>query len=118
MRIIVDENIPLITVNGLRELGHDVMDIRGTELEGIPDRELWNIVKKEGRLLITTDKGFMQNRYEKHHGILIIRLKQPNRSKINQKALKGITLFSEKEWPLKTVVMQDLFHSVWKNKTK
>lgn len=118
MRIIVDENIPLLAVNGLRDLGHDVMDIRGTEFEGISDRELWDIVKKEGRLLVTTDKGFIQNRREKNHGILIIRLKQPNRHKIHQKALKGISLFSEKEWPNKTVVMQDLFHSVWKNKAR
>ena len=118
MKIIVDENIPLMTANELRTLGHDVMDIRGTELEGISDEELLDIVLKEKRLLITTDKGFMQNRYEKHHGILIVRLKQPNRLKIHQKVLRGINLFTEKEWPLRTVVMQDLFHSSWKRKTK
>jgi uncharacterized protein with PIN domain len=118
VKITVDENIPLMTANELRTLGHDVMDIRGTELEGISDKELLDIVLKEKRLLITTDKGFMQNRYEKHHGILIVRLKQPNRLKIHQKVLRGINLFTEKEWPLRTVVMQDLFHSSWKRKTK
>jgi hypothetical protein len=30
MKILVDENIPLMTVDRLRELGRDVMDIRGT----------------------------------------------------------------------------------------
>jgi hypothetical protein len=30
MRILVDENIPRLTVDRLRELGHDVQDIRGT----------------------------------------------------------------------------------------
>jgi len=40
MRAIVDENIPLMTVNELRGLGHDVVDIRGTEHEGITDEEL------------------------------------------------------------------------------
>jgi predicted nuclease of predicted toxin-antitoxin system len=118
VRIIVDENIPLMTVNELRTLGHDVTDIRGTKFEGISDAELWDIVLKEKRLFITTDKGFIQNRYEKHRGVLIVRLKQPNRLKIHQKVLKGINLFTEKEWPLRTVVMQDLFHSAWKRKTK
>jgi predicted nuclease of predicted toxin-antitoxin system len=118
VRIFVDENIPLITVNELRLLGHDVMDIRGTKFEGISDEELWDIVLKEKRLLITTDKGFMRNRYEKHYGVLIIRLKQPNRLKIHQKVLKGISLFAEKEWPLRTAAMQDLFHSSWKRKKK
>ncbi|RJQ51685.1 MAG: hypothetical protein C4526_09575 [Nitrospiraceae bacterium] len=116
MKIFVDENIPLITVSELRLLGHDVMDIRGTKFEGISDEELWGNVLKEKRLLITTDKGFLQNRYEKHHGILIVRLKQPNRSKIHQKVLKGINLFKEKEWPMRTVIMQDSFHSAWKRK--
>jgi hypothetical protein len=30
MDILVDENIPLMTVASLREQGHDVVDIRGT----------------------------------------------------------------------------------------
>lgn len=118
MRIIVDENIPLMTANELRSLGHNVMDIRGTDLEGIDDEELWKIVLKEKRLLISTDKGFVRNRHEKHYGILIIRLKQPNRFKIHQKVMKGISLFNEKNWPRMTVVMQDIFHSTWKRKER
>lgn len=118
MRIVVDENIPLMTVNELRSLGHNVMDIRGTGLEGIDDEELWKIVLKEKRLLITTDKGFVQNRYEKHFGILIIRLKQPNRMKIHGKVMKGIELFNVKDWLRMAVVMQDVFHSTWKRKER
>lgn len=58
MRILVDENIPLMTVSELKRLGHDVQDIRGSTQEGLPDIELWELAKKEKRLLITTDKGF------------------------------------------------------------
>lgn len=107
-----------MTIQELLTLGHDVMDIRGTEHEGIIDKELWKIVQKEKRLLITTDKGFVLNRYEKHHGILIIRLKQPNRMKIHNKVMKGLSLFTEEEWPRMTVVMQDTFRSVWERKQK
>lgn len=118
MRIIVDENIPLMTADELRSLGHDVMDIRGTDLEGIDDEELWKIVLKEKRLLISNDKGFVRNRHEKHYGILIIRLKQPNRLKIHQKVMRGIGLFNEKDWSRMIVVMQDTFHSTWKRKPR
>ena len=118
MRILVDENIPLMTADEMRSLGHNVMDIRGTNLEGIDDEELWKIILKEKRFLITTDKGFIQNRHEKHFGILIIRLKQPNRLKIHQKVMKGLSLFNEKDWPRMTVVMQDMFHSTWKRKER
>lgn len=118
MRILVDENIPLMTANELCSLGNNVMDIRGTDLEGIDDEELWKIVLKEKRLLISTDKGFVRNRHEKHYGILIIRLKQPNRLKIHRKVMKGISLFNEKDWSRMTVVMQDMFHSTWKRKER
>jgi predicted nuclease of predicted toxin-antitoxin system len=83
MKIFVDENIPFMTAQVLRDNGHDVLDIRGTPNEGIDDEVLWRMVQAEKRLLITTDKGFTQNRNESHHGILIIRLKQPNRQKIH-----------------------------------
>lgn len=75
MKIFVDENIPLMTVKELRDSGHEVVDIRGTEKEGMADEGIWKVVQKTGCLLVTTDKGFANKRYEKHNGILIIRLK-------------------------------------------
>jgi predicted nuclease of predicted toxin-antitoxin system len=82
MKILVDENIPMTTVRALRAQGHDVLDIRWTADEGIPDYALWDMAQREERLLITTDKGFVQHREQPLHGILIIRLRQPNRRKI------------------------------------
>lgn len=55
MRICVDENIPLKTVSQLRNLGHDVLDIRGTPDQGISDELLWKRIQNERRLFITTD---------------------------------------------------------------
>ncbi|HEX8139432.1 MAG TPA: DUF5615 family PIN-like protein [Pyrinomonadaceae bacterium] len=74
MKICVDENIPLTTVVELESLGHNVLDVRGTTNQGMPDDLLWDLAQKEGRLLISTDKGFVQHRNESHHGILVIRL--------------------------------------------
>lgn len=96
MKIFVDENIPLMTINELRARGFDVTDIRGTPKQGITDDELWEIVQKEERLLITTDKGFSKHRNHPHHGILIIRLKQPSRSKIHNRVIQATTKYSEK----------------------
>src|SRR4030067_1839597 len=105
MKIFVDENIPAMTVKELHRLGHEIMDIRGTENEGMTDEAIWKLVKKDGRLLITTDKGFTQKRHEKHNGILIIRLKQPNRLKIHQKVIKAMNLFKNEDWSGLAVVM-------------
>ncbi|MBL8232133.1 MAG: DUF5615 family PIN-like protein [Bryobacterales bacterium] len=43
MRILVDENIPRMTVDHLRELGHDVKDLRGTDDEGLADAGVWEV---------------------------------------------------------------------------
>ena len=62
MKILVDENIPLMTVKDLKNLGHDVRDIRGSSNEGLLDTEIWKMAQKTESLLITTDKGFAQHR--------------------------------------------------------
>ena len=52
MKICVDENIPSVTVQELRLLGHDVLDIRGTADQGMDDGSLWAKVQTEHRLLL------------------------------------------------------------------
>ena len=60
MQILVDENIPRSTVVRLRELGHDVLDIRGTPREGMKDELLWKLAQSEKRLMISTDRHFLR----------------------------------------------------------
>lgn len=114
MRIFVDENIPMISVSSLIKMGHAVKDIRGTTLEGMEDKDIWDLIQQEKRMLITTDKGFRQYRKIHHNGILIVRLKQPNRLKIHNRIMKAITQFSEQDWKDLIVVMRDNIQSVSK----
>jgi len=114
MKIFVDEHIPLMTVRTLRMLGHDVRDIRGTADEGMQDDALWEMAQWEERLLITTDKGFTQYRTVPHHGVLIIRLRRPNRYKIHQRIMQALQQFSGTEWPGLLVVMRDVAQSTWR----
>jgi predicted nuclease of predicted toxin-antitoxin system len=115
MKIFVDENIPLITVEELRSKGFDVTDIRGTPDQGMIDELLWEKAQKERRLLITTDKGFTIYRHETHYGILIIRLKQPSRLKIHKHIIQALAKYSDQEWPGLLVVMRDSFQSAWRS---
>lgn len=115
MKILVDENIPATTVTELREQGHDVMDIRGTNDQGMPDQELWQKAIEQKRLLITTDKGFSEHREDRHYGILIIRLKQPSRVKIHQRVIQALKRYTTDQWPGLMVVMRDTFQSTWKS---
>ncbi len=114
MKIFVDENIPLMTVQALREDGHDVLDIRGTPDEGMDDETIWKTIQREGRLLITTDKGFAQHRNSSHFGILIVRLRQPNRQKIHQRIMNAIAQFKAEDWSGFLVVIRDVVQSSWR----
>jgi predicted nuclease of predicted toxin-antitoxin system len=107
MKILVDENIPRMTVDWLRALGHDVEDIRGTKSQGLLDSDLWKVAMTEERVLVTTDKGFTDYRWAAHHGILVVRLRQPNRLKIHNAVMSAIGSFKELDWPSLLVVMRD-----------
>ena len=112
MKILVDENIPTITVEELRRRGNEVLDIRGTSSQGMPDAQLWALAQAEQRLLITTDKGFADHRDDAHHGILIIRLRQPNENRIHTRIISALDQYPEESWPGMLVVMRDNVQSV------
>jgi predicted nuclease of predicted toxin-antitoxin system len=114
MKVLVDENIPLMSVRELRQLGHDVLDVRGTIDEGISDELLFKKACEENRLLITTDRDFAYFRDRDHYGILIIALRKPNRDKINKRVIDAIKRFSADKWPGLLVVMRDEVMSTWK----
>jgi hypothetical protein len=40
MKLFADENIPLMTINELRQKGHEVIDIRGSDDQGLDDEKL------------------------------------------------------------------------------
>ena len=113
MKILVDENIPLMTVSQLQSLGHEVMDVRGTPGEGMSDSSLWEIAQQQQRLLVTTDKGFAAKRQEPHWGILIVHLRQPNRIRIHRRVMEATKRFGESEWRGLVVMMRDKVMSVW-----
>jgi len=109
MKILVDENIPAFTVQELRELGHDVKDIRGTQLEGIDDSRVWQLAKEENRLLISTDKVFVHEHYRSkpHDGIILVLLKQPTLTKIHTRIINAVTGNSENSIKNTLLIIKD-----------
>jgi hypothetical protein len=96
MNIFVDENIPRESVDALRAAGHDVLDIRQTPQQGTPDPDLWKMVQAQKRLL----------------GMLIVRLRRPNRAAIHLRVMAAIKQHRAEQWPGLLVVMRDRIKSV------
>jgi predicted nuclease of predicted toxin-antitoxin system len=96
-----------MTVDWLRTLDHDVLDIRGTNEQGMEDPGVWGAALAGNRILITTDRGFSQYRGPGHPGMLIVRLRQPNRLKIHKAIMLALSRFQPEDWPGMLVVVRD-----------
>lgn len=85
MTFLLDENFPKSAERLLIELGHHVIDIRGTEQQGADDFQLFNLAQQHKAILLTTDRDFYHTvslNYSDHFGVIVIALKQPNRNAI------------------------------------
>jgi predicted nuclease of predicted toxin-antitoxin system len=82
MKIKLDENLPLRLAILLKDLGHDAHTLHEEFLIGRADSVIWEAAQKESRFLITQDLDFSDLRQftpGSHHGILLVRLRSPNR---------------------------------------
>ena len=112
MKILVDENIPLMTTRALKRLGHDVSDLRGTPDQGADDEILWGKVQREQRALITTD---IRVRTISRVTSLwhLDRSPPPTQSKeIHERVMRAIAQFEPAQWRGMLVVMRDTVQSV------
>jgi predicted nuclease of predicted toxin-antitoxin system len=78
----VDEDLPVEVAERLRVAGHDVTTVREQSLSGTTDAELWPIIQREQRCLVTADKGFANAQMHPpgtHAGIVLFRLLQESR---------------------------------------
>ena len=105
MNFLLDENFPKAAERLLVELGHHVIDIRGTELQGTDDLRLFEFAQEHEAVLLTTDRDFYHTvpiRYSSHFGIVVIALKQPNRTAI----------LARVRWMLGQELMKDIANTV------
>ena len=82
MRIKLDENLPTSLVEALVQLGHDADSVQQEGLQGSHDPDIWAAAQAAKRFLITQDLDFSDVRQFEpgtHHGLLLVRLANPNR---------------------------------------
>lgn len=101
MRIKLDENLPLALGRMLTVLGHDVSTVPEEGLSGRNDSAIWEAVKEERRFLITQDLDFsniQQFAPGTHHGLLLLRLKEPSRLALVQRVKVLFELENVEMW--------------------
>lgn len=58
MLFLADANVFVPMIEGLRRLGHDVLDLKEEGLEKLSDLEVFQMAQKHRRILISMDKDF------------------------------------------------------------
>ena len=79
MRIKVDEDLPRIAVQVLRDRGYEAITVVEQGMGGWKDSALWQAVQAEQSFLVTADKGFADIRLYApgtHAGVLLLRPNQ------------------------------------------
>ena len=59
MRFLTDENVAKSVVVVLRNSGHDVFDVKESSRQGVADRDLILLARRERRIIVTHDKDFL-----------------------------------------------------------
>jgi predicted nuclease of predicted toxin-antitoxin system len=101
MKIKLDENLPLRLAILLKDLGHDAHTLHDESLIGHADKEIWGAAQKESRFLITQDLDFSDLRQfapGSHHGILLVRLRSPNRRDLIERVGELFQKENVSEW--------------------
>lgn len=76
MLIIVDQDVYKLTVDKLKEWGHNVATSKELGMQRASDKDLLKVAKETNRLLITRDKDFGSLTFlekEKSAGVILLR---------------------------------------------
>ncbi|MGD8778362.1 MAG: DUF5615 family PIN-like protein [Ignavibacteria bacterium] len=115
MKFFLDENFPKSSIDLLVKSGNEIIDIRGTEHEGLDDASIFDLAQKNSAIFLTTDKDFFHTipfLFEKHFGVIVIALSKPNRNSINEKLIWFIENYDLSNFNSKVALLQDNSYTI------
>lgn len=111
MKIKLDENIPVSLVASLTELGHIVDTVPQEGIAGADDSTVWAAAQREERFFITQDLDFSDIRRFRtghHHGIMLVRLRNPGRIALAKQIYKIFSEENIKDWQGCLIILTEL----------
>ena len=110
MKLKLDENLPESLIRELRNLGHDVDNVRIEGLVGRDDENIWRAVQEGGRFFITQDLDFSDVRRfapGSHCGLMLVRLRLPGRLSLATRVAEAFRSSEAESWASCFVVLTD-----------
>lgn len=102
MRLLLDENLSLLTVEFLRDmLGHEVHRISSkTEGKRLEDEEVSDLAQEEGRFILTFDLDFGEHFFScrfRPPAVIVLRLRDQRPESVNVMLGRFFTRYSQAE---------------------
>ncbi|MCK4792269.1 MAG: DUF5615 family PIN-like protein [Desulfobacteraceae bacterium] len=100
MKFLVDQDVYFITVQLLREWGHDVVTARELGMQRAPDVEMLSKAAESHRLLVTRDKGFGSLVFlgaPSPPGVILLRISLTTIDEVHKELRRLLLGHSEKE---------------------
>ena len=85
MKFKLDENLPVAARSLLNQLGHDALSVHDEKLVGRSDEIIFGVPRTEGRMLVTFDLDFADERAYppgSHARIMVLRLRSQHSSAV------------------------------------
>jgi len=99
MKFFLDENFPRPALTQLKSAGHSAVHALEIFLPGTADDQLFAHAQQEQAVFITTDKDFFHTvplAFARHHGALVIALRQPNREGLLRRLTDALIALGER----------------------
>jgi predicted nuclease of predicted toxin-antitoxin system len=110
MKVKLDENLPAFLCDILTALGYQADTVLDEGYGGADDDRIWAAAQEEGRLLVTQDMDFSDFRkfvFHPHNGIVLVRLREPNRAKLIRRLQNVFETEDVRKWPGCFVIVTD-----------
>ena len=114
MKFLLDENFPNSAMSVIENCGHSAISFSDVCERGADDDVVFRAAQNHGAVLLTSDRDFyhtMPTLHPNHAGIVVIALRQPNRTALHARLKWFLDNWSQ---PLKNrvVVLRDFTYRI------
>lgn len=101
MKLLANENFPLLAVKALQDLGHDVLWAR-TDMRGESDDVILHRAQAEDRLVVTFDKDFGELTFRwglpASCGVILFRLRTQSPDYVRNRVVEILAARADADW--------------------
>jgi predicted nuclease of predicted toxin-antitoxin system len=116
MKFLVDQDVYALTINFLRDLGHDVISAASLGMSRAKDFELLRTAHDQGRIFVTRDRDFGALVFVQASGpgVIYLRILPSTQQAVHTEFARVLTLYNEQHLQSSFVVIEPGRHRIRK----